>query len=1196
MQMVYLKSHFSAPFSNQKFLQKSRVSFKKDTFATTQTSFFIIIPENPMKKTTTFLLLVLFAFSVSAQVTEFNYYFGAPKIEIQGASQTINFSNTLLQGIPGEPLLPYQAVNLLIPPGHEAVGITVTGNDEVILDGFFKLAPAQFSRPLSEESLFPATEKEEIYTSDKIYPNTSRGNLSTQYMNGFGFAQTVITPIKYVPSEGRLSYFKSVTVRLETRETVRGTAALKNLTSSESVRKQATKSAQNLTMATSYPSPKASANDYQILIVSPQIFSNALIPLKDLYLPRGLKSQFVSIETIQTGGSGTDLPEKIRNYIIEQYQQFGIEHVVLAGDVEHVPYRGFYCTVQSSSVYTDDDIPSDLYYSALDGNWNTNQNALWGEIGEDDLLPDISVGRLSFSSATELAAMLNKTTKYQNSPIQGELRMPLMAGENLYTGPDTWGSDYLELLIGTHSDNGYTTTGIPEDHNIVRLYDEIQNWSPSMLMATINTGPNYIHHVGHANTDYTMKLYNSDITNANFSGVNGVLHNFPIVYTHGCICGAFDANDCIGERMVAIDNFASVFIGNSRYGWFNEGQTEGPSAHMHREFVDALFSDSLNRIGRAHMESKIETAPWVNAPGQWEEGALRWCFYDCNVLGDPVMAAWTDEPIGIVTEYPASITNGSAQFEVTVTTGGLPAKGLTAALLRDGVLYGTGITNSNGVATVAIDPVIVEPGDAQLVISGYNCLPTYYTVVFISGDSPYVVYGGCQIIDVGGNNNGLPDYGESINLEVIMQNIGQMDATNVEVTLASDSPYITITDDHENYGTIAGGGSIALTGFSFDISQDVPDNQMVEFNITAQSGDDTWNSTFQIFLLAPAIDAGNAEVSDPTGNNNSLPDPGETIDLGITIMNRGGSTALPMNGTLICNNALVNIPQNISDAFTLLPGYQTQIFFESISISPEILVGTPLLFSLTVSTIEQPQIVIQKDYAFVVGQIIEDFETGNFLMHPWQHGGNANWTISGTNPFEGEFSARSGNISGNQQSELLVPCNVLTSDSISFYFKVSSEEGYDFLRFYIDNTKKGEWSGTRGWSRASFPVQVGQHNFRWVYNKDIGVNTGEDAGWIDYIVFPPIATEVGIAENRIPDAGLLVFPNPANETLTIYTGKCDYNAVIRVIDISGRTILEFHDVSPGQYLKADVSGVAPGIYILTNSGKTTLKTMKLIIQ
>ena len=94
----------------------------------------------------------------------------------------------------------------------------------------------------------------------------------------------------------------------------------------------------------------------------------------------------------------------------------------------------------------------------------------------------------------------------------------------------------------------------------------------------------------------------------------GSTHNYPIVYTHGCLCGAFDENDCIGEAMVLIDNFAVAGAFNSRYGWFNEGQTEGPSAHLHREFVDALYHDKECRIGTAHMISKIETSVWVECP------------------------------------------------------------------------------------------------------------------------------------------------------------------------------------------------------------------------------------------------------------------------------------------------------------------------------------------------------------------------------------------------------------------------------------------------------------------------------------------------------------------------------------------------------------------------------------------------------
>ena len=68
-----------------------------------------------------------------------------------------------------------------------------------------------------------------------------------------------------------------------------------------------------------------------------------------------------------------------------------------------------------------------------------------------------------------------------------------------------------------------------------------------------------------------------------------------------------------------------------------------------------------------------------------------------------------------------------------------------------------------------------------------------------------------------------------------------------------------------------------------------------------------------------------------------------------------------------------------------------------------------------------PATVIQeKEYVFVIGQVSEDFETGDFSQHPWGHGGDANWTITGTAPFEGDYSAHSGDITDNESSDLFV--------------------------------------------------------------------------------------------------------------------------------------------------------------------------------
>jgi hypothetical protein len=151
-----------------------------------------------------------------------------------------------------------------------------------------------------------------------------------------------------------------------------------------------------------------------------------------------------------------------------------------------------------------------------------------------------------------------------------------------------------------------------------------------------------------------MRLFYFDITNSNFYNVNGVDHNYTLMYSHGCNCGGFDDPNCIAKRCVAIDNFLVAGVFNSRYGWFNQGTTDGPSQHLQREFVSTLYNDTIENqikeIGSAHMMSKIMTAPYVGIAGEFEPGAQRWVHYDCNVLGDVALKIWTDNPPPVTTE------------------------------------------------------------------------------------------------------------------------------------------------------------------------------------------------------------------------------------------------------------------------------------------------------------------------------------------------------------------------------------------------------------------------------------------------------------------------------------------------------------------------------------------------------------------
>jgi len=686
-----------------------------------------------MKKLTITCLLMVWAVCLIAGTVEYTYNFNTPSVKQTGSFQTVTFENTFLTGKTGEPALPYQAVRLLLPPGEEAISVNYRFEDESTLQGTYTIYPQQPSQPISIGSDGIFHQGHEVYQSRSIYPEQAWGEFSTNFLNGHSFLLTSFTPLTYVPADGMVSFFQKITITVETRKTVRSSRALENLNTSAKIDGRISNLAQNLSMISAYPSKSARDGEYQILIITPQNFESYYQQLIDLYLVRGFKTEIATTENIEANFTGQDLQEKMRNYIIAEYQAHGIEHILLGGDAEIIPYRGFYCIAYSSSTYEDSNIPADLYYSALDGNWNTDGDGYWAEIGEDDLLPDVSVARFPVSTVSQLQKLLLKTVRYQDAPVLGELRDVLIAGEELWTDPLTYGEDYLELLIGYHTDNGYETDGIPDDYSFTKLYDSEAYWGGYDLINEINQGTSFVHHSGHANQTYVMRLNISDINNSNFAQANGIDHNYTLVYTHGCLCGAFDESDCIGEAMVCIDNFAVAGAFNSRYGWFNEGQTEGPSAHLHREFVDALYHDKECRIGAAHMISKIETSVWVNAPGQWEEGALRWCFYDCNIFGDPVLGVWTDEPISIETSYPEEILPGMTTVPVTVTSNGQPVEGLNCVITAGDEMLGCCPTDASGQAVIIVPGGFSGISTAELVVSGYNCLPHQYTLNIMVG-------------------------------------------------------------------------------------------------------------------------------------------------------------------------------------------------------------------------------------------------------------------------------------------------------------------------------------------------------------------------------------------------------------------------------------------------------------------------------
>jgi len=166
----------------------------------------------------------------------------------------------------------------------------------------------------------------------------------------------------------------------------------------------------------------------------------------------------------------------------------------------------------------------------------------------------------------------------------------------------------------------------------------------------------------------------------------------------------------------------------------------------------------------------------------------------------------------------------------------------------------------------------------------------------------------------------------------------------------------------------------------------------------------------------------------------------------------------------------------------------------------------------------------QEGNAGIKAESIEDWETGDFSQFNWQFEGSADWYITDIDPYEGVFSAQSGDINDGQTTAIYLEYNVYADDPLSFWYKTSTEGGYDYLKFYVDDNLIDEWAGEIPWSLAEFVVPVGPHILKWEYFKDFSVSSGLDAVWIDFITFPPEEVEAFfVADTTVICLGDIVF-------------------------------------------------------------------------
>jgi hypothetical protein len=173
----------------------------------------------------------------------------------------------------------------------------------------------------------------------------------------------------------------------------------------------------------------------------------------------------------------------------------------------------------------------------------------------------------------------------------------------------------------------------------------------------------------------------------------------------------------------------------------------------------------------------------------------------------------------------------------------------------------------------------------------------------------------------------------------------------------------------------------------------------------------------------------------------------------------------------------------------------------------------------------------------------ESFEAGVPEGFAFEGG---NWVRDNSTAYDGDYSMKSASISHEQTTSMEITLDVVSSAEIVFFYKVSSESGYDYLKFYIDGGLEDEWSGEVDWTEVSFPVASGTHTFKWSYEKDGSVSNGSDCAWVDNIIFPQTKSDIvfTITYNGSPVQGASV---SFNESTLISTaaGQVVFGNVLR---------------------------------------------------
>ncbi len=812
--------------------------------------------------------------------------------------------------------------------------------------------------------------------------------------------------------------------------------------------------------------PGYSDKPVRMIILTDTVFKKHLEPYIEWKTQKGFNLDILYKGAAFAGNTYTELKDKIKSiYLSSTADNPPPDYLLIVGNVSKIPYYG------SGNV-------TDMYYGEMDGN--------------GDYIPEMYIGRLPVADTTELKNVVSKIIQYEKFEFADTNEFHSKAVAT--AGYDAGNALYMNGQVNYAVNNYLTSENNIKEYHFT--YPHVINHKDS-LRGILDDGISFLNYTGHGSTSAWLSMsFNTD-TVARLKNKN----MYPFVISNACQTSSFELSSSFGSKWVTSAGKGAIgFIGASADTYWSEDYywAVGLGTPSADPTYAATGLGAYDRLFHTHDEAPSE---WYTTMGQiihagnlavsastTNKKKLYWEIY--NLVGDPSITPITGTPDTFNITLPDTLPNNITSWSLATDPFSY------VAVSHFDTLWDASHVSPSGTVTLTLPGLSND--SCLVVITGQNRIPLIKTIHFGVVNNEYINLTKTVLNDTAENNNGIADYGETIWLDLTISNLGLTEAQNLYAKITSASEWVTISADSLMIGTLEGSSAITLDkNLAFTVADSIPDNTLVTIDLKLK--DDAEEKIYKIDISAhaPSLDIQSFIMDDSAlGNGDDIADLGETFELVFNIINDGTSN-ISGNFNVATSDTILTILEPSVKSGVLEYGEINSIRVP-VKISESAASGATV--NLTV-TLECTPYIVTRNISFRVGQIRESFEASSFRIFPWLNISKVPWIVTGTDSYDGIVAARSGAIGHNASTSLSIKTYYTEPDTLKFYYKVSSEQSYDFLIFKLNDKEIFKKSGITEWERRAVPVPAGYNKMEWIYKKDAGVIGGLDRAMIDMIDF-----------------------------------------------------------------------------------------------